>query len=120
MLLGHVQDFFPRLTLTLPGANGPFDVEFIVDTAFLGELALPGRLLRQLDAEPLQRRSLLLADGSPRVSPAAEIVLDWNGETRLTEVLELEGSPLLGAILLDDLYLHSQMTDGGEVLIEPL
>lgn len=120
MLIGEVQDYFPCLTLTLPGVDGPLEVEFIVDTAFYGEMALPGRLLRRLDAEPLMRRSLVLADGSARVSPAAELLLDWGGEPRLTEVLELDGSPLVGAILLDEFYLHSQMTDGGEVLIEPL
>lgn len=120
MLLGEVQDFFPRLTLTLPGADGPLDVEFIIDTGFYGEMALPGRLLRRLDVEPLARRSLVLADGSARVSPAAELVLDWDGEPRLTEVLELDGSPLIGAILLNEFSLHSQMTSGGEVLIEPL
>ena len=30
---GHVRDNFPRLMLTLPGLNGPLNMEFIVDIA---------------------------------------------------------------------------------------
>lgn len=120
MILGQVEDFFPRLTLALPGRDGPLEVEFLVDTGFYGELALPISLLRLLDAAPLDRRTLRLVDGSPRVARAAEALIDWNGEPRLAEVLELGGEPLLGVLLLQEYHLHAEMTDGGEVLLEPL
>ena len=51
---------------------------------------------------------------------ALEIMLDWNGETRTTEVLVLEGEPLLGTVLMRENLLQVEMTDGGEVIIEPL
>ena len=50
MIFGHVRDGFPRIMLTLLGPNGSVNVEFIVDTAFDGELSLPGNILIQLQA----------------------------------------------------------------------
>lgn len=41
MILGQVRRRFPRVVLALPGREGPFEVELIVDTAFDGDLALP-------------------------------------------------------------------------------
>ena len=41
MTLGAWRDGFPRLRLTLMGERGPLDLEFIIDTGFNGDLALP-------------------------------------------------------------------------------
>lgn len=40
--------------------------------------------------------------------------------TRWVEILELEGRPLLGTSLLDGHLLQVEVTEGGEVLVEPL
>ncbi len=61
-----------------------------------------------------------MADGSRRQKPHYELTLDWNGEPRQTEVMALEGNPLLGGALLRGFLLQAEMTDGGEVLIESL
>jgi predicted aspartyl protease len=53
MILGVFRDHFARVTLSLPGSAEPFTVEFILDTGFDGDLALPSNILRQLDARPL-------------------------------------------------------------------
>ncbi len=45
MILGHVRDRFPRVSLSMPGRNGPLLVEFIVDTGFDGDLALPQSII---------------------------------------------------------------------------
>ena len=45
MILGHVRDYMPRVSLLLPGVNGLVSVEFILDTGFDGELSLPPSLL---------------------------------------------------------------------------
>ena len=84
-------------------------VEFIVDTGFDGELSLPSNLARHLDVEIAGHQALALADGTTIFSPYYRVLLDWGDESRLTGVLLLEGH-----------WLHSQMTSGGEVDIEPL
>jgi YD repeat-containing protein len=61
-----------------------------------------------------------LADGTERERPWCTINLDWHGEGRLTEVLVLDGNPLLGTQLLAGSLVQIEMADGGEVLIEPL
>ncbi len=120
MDFGRVRARFPRARLTLPGEDGPLVVEFIVDTGFDGELALPPELARRLDAEIAGRQSLALADGTTIISPYFRVALDWEDEERLTEVLLLDGNPLLGVQLLEGYWLHVQMTAGGDVEIEPL
>ena len=120
MILGQVRRRFPRVSLTLPGREGPLEIEFTVDTAFDGDLALPADLARRLEAQPSGRRGLSLADGSLFVSAACEIFLEWDGEPRLTEVLILDGSPLLGVVLMEGLRLGAEMESGGEVFLEPL
>jgi clan AA aspartic protease len=118
MIFGHVRDNFPHVTLTLPGRNGPVNVEFIVDTGFDGELTLPHDVIRELDAVQAMRHPVLFAGGFGSTAPHYKIVFDWNEEERVTEIIELEGKPLLGNALLEGGQLHIDMNDGGEVLIE--
>lgn len=121
MISGEVRDGFPRVRLDLPGPSHPVGVEFIIDTGFDGELALPLSVLRRLDVSTMPGRQLIrLADGSMGASATHEIWLDWNGEARLTSILLLEGHPLVGVQLLTEHLLQCEMTDGGEVVIEPL
>ncbi len=100
MIHGYVRDYLPRILLSLPGHNGPVSVEFIVDTGFDGDLSLPAALLGQLDAAFSAERIIRLADGSIHRRPYYEILIDWDGEERLTEITVLENDPLLGALLL--------------------
>jgi clan AA aspartic protease len=121
MTIGQIQSRFPRAQLTLPGRDGPFVVDFIVDTGFDGELSLPPSLANRLDAEIAGRQTLSLADGTTLFSPYYRIMIDdWEGEARLTEVLLLDGQPLLGVNLLSGYLLQMEMTEGGEVAIDPL
>jgi len=120
MMLGHVRDNFPRVALALPGLRGPLNVEFLVDTGFDGELTLPNAVLEQLEMSFITNRSVLLADGSQSRRPVYTVILTWDDEPRATEVMGLEGSPLLGGELMAGCLLQIEMTDGGEVLIEAL
>jgi clan AA aspartic protease len=121
MIRGHVRDYLPRVILSLPGRDGDeVSVEFTVDTAFDGDLALPSRLLSQIEATYLRQRILRLADGSTQSRPYFEIILDWHDEQRPTEIAVLENDPLLGAVLLDGCHVGIDMIDGGEAVIEPL
>lgn len=120
MILGQVRHRFPRVTLTLPGREGPLEIEFTVDTAFDGDLAVPADIARRLDALLSGNRGLSLADGSLFVSGACEILLDWEDEARLTEVLILDGNPLMGVVLLEGFHIGADMEPGGDVSLEPL
>ena len=119
MIFGCVRGYMPRVSLVLPGMRGPLSVEFIVDTGFEGDLSLPGSLLAQLDAGYVTERSLQMVDGSIIKRLAYLIDLEWGDEIRPTEIMVLENAPLLGAILMDESHLDSDMRTGGEVVIEP-
>jgi len=118
MIVGHVRDGFPRITLALPGLNGLLQVEFVLDTGFEGELTLPENLLREIDADFVATQTMLMADDSERRTRHFQIVLEWNEEARFTEVIALEGRPLLGNLLLEGCGVQIEMTDGGEVVVE--
>ncbi len=120
MILGYVRDYLPRVQITLPGRNGPLTIEFTIDTGFDGDVALPSSLVGQVEAVFSTERIIRLADGSMLRRPYYEMMLDWDGEPRHTEITVLEGNPLLGAVLLDGFFLQIEMTDGGSVQIERL
>lgn len=120
MITGVFRDDHPRVVLSLPGLRGGMEVEFIVDTGFAGDLALPARLAGLLDAEMIGIRERSLANGQRFPCPSARVALEWFMEPRLTEVLVLEGDPLLGTLILSDYLLQMEMIEGGEVSIEPL
>jgi clan AA aspartic protease len=118
-LLGRVSGAFPRAELTLAFPAGPQVVEFVVDTGFEGELALPPRFTRQL-GRPSGQRLVELADGSHAPCSLYELEMKWEDQWHPTTVLELAGNPLLGVELLYGYHLQVEMEDGGEVVIEPL
>jgi predicted aspartyl protease len=119
MMVGQWRDGFPWVTLTLPGLSGPLNVEFIVDTGFDGDLALPEAMIRQLDAAILESRLISLAGAFRQRSYYYEMAIDWDGEPRPVEVLALEGNPLLGNDLWKDQALRAENAEGGEVIFEP-
>jgi predicted aspartyl protease len=122
MITGYVRDELPWVLMTLPGRGGsPVRIEFIVDTGFTGELAIPLSLLQQLDAVYSHEHPILLAGGAMERRPFYEIVIEWEDEQeRLTEVTALDGgNPLLGNGFLRDNLLQIEMAEGGEVTIEP-
>lgn len=118
MIYGYVRDFAPLIRLTLPGVKERLSVEFTVDTGFAGDLALPWAIAQQIDLQLAERRFIRLADGTTRECEFGAIALEWNEELRETEVLILEGRPLLGMLLLNGCHLSIDISDGGEVVIE--
>jgi len=120
MIFGHVRDRFPRFSLSLPGREGPVSIEFIVDTGFDGDLALPSSLIAQLEVEVAEEQIVRFADGTERERPRYELTMIWGDEERITEVLALENPPLLGVGLMDGHLLQAEMQTGGEVSLEPL
>ena len=97
---------------------GPVTVEFILDTGFEGDLALPSNLLRQLDVQPLFLSLRALGDGTLVEWPVYQIELEWNEVPRTVDILALEHNPLLGTMLLEGCHLDIDLTENGEVVIE--
>ena len=120
MMLGHVRDRFPRISLSLPGRSGPLVIEFIVDTGFDGDLAFPQSVVNCLEATPSDAHDVRMADGSQQARAYYEIDLEWQEEDRMTEVLVLDSQPLLGVGLMEGHLLQAEMLTGGEVSLEPL
>jgi clan AA aspartic protease len=118
MIFGHVRYSSPHVSLTLLRTDEPLTVEFVVDTGFEGELALPSALANRLVMTQLKYRLVEMADRTERKSIVGTVSLEWDGETRPTEALVLEGNPLLGMLLLEGSHVHIEAVDGGEVLIE--
>lgn len=75
MSFGQISNRLPRTFLTIPGRGGTFQVEFIMDTGFDGELSLPSNLASRLDYVDESWRSLKLANGDIVVAPYYEIDL---------------------------------------------
>jgi len=118
---GHVRDNFPYVALSLPGRHGVVTVEFLVDTAFDGHLSLPPSVIHRLVATYSLDQRIRTATGTETTQAAYEVEIDFGRELRTIIVLELDNdSPLLGALLLTQNLVTLEMTDGGEVTIEPL
>jgi predicted aspartyl protease len=120
MTFGSFRGGHPRVTLTLPGKNGDFAVDVILDTGFAGDLTLPNHTIDKTDGLSAGLATRSLASGQHFEFRAVEIFLDWNEGLRPTEILVMEGEPLLGTELLRDTLLQIEMTEGGEVSFEPI
>lgn len=120
MIPGTFRDDHPRISLNLPGMQTEIDLEFIIDTGFAGDLAMPAQLAGLLTGDFAGLGKRRLANGQHLQCRTYEIMLDWDDELRPTEVLVLEGDPLMGTVLLRDHLLQVEMMDGGEVALEPL
>ena len=119
-MTGRVQDDLPRVRLDLHGFNGSVTVEFVIDTGFDGELALPASLLVRINSAFIGERYVYMADMSLRLVKHYRAMLDWQDEERVVEIMELDGRPLVGTLFLRGNLIQIEMEDGGEVLIEPL
>ena len=118
VIFGVFRNGFPRVTLTVSGLSGPVEIEFIIDTGFDGELALPEGITNQLVTGVMEARVIELAGGFRQRCYAYELPIIWNEEDRLVEVLTLDGNPLLGTSLWEGLSLYIENRDNGEVTFE--
>ncbi len=94
MILGHVRDLAPGVVLILNGENSGFAVEFVLDTGFEGEIAIPASLLPRKEATYHGDRTIRVADGTIRSQPLYEAILDWDGEMKTVNVLVCDSERL--------------------------
>jgi len=106
MILGRVRDRFPRLSLRLPGLDGPFSVEFIVDTGFDGDLALPASLVSRVETSYSASRRVRMADGYESNQEYRQVEVSWDEDVVPVEVLVIETTPLIGVLLMENYFLR--------------
>jgi clan AA aspartic protease len=77
------------------------DLPVWIDTAFTGDLAMPRRIIRQLNLTSFSAVTAGLADGSEVLLDAYTCAASWFGTDRTVEVIECDGLlTLLGIGLL--------------------
>jgi predicted aspartyl protease len=120
MMVGRVLGRLPLVVVELPGHGKQVPVEFVLDTGFDGELALPPNVLQRLDASFNVFHPIHLADRSEKYAARYEIEMFQDEEIRLVEIVEIDGRPLMGNGFTDGMDIHIEMTEGGQVLLEPM
>ena len=123
MIKGYVDvDLRPKVELKVKESGGTYrTVLAIVDTGFTGQLKMPGDQLAGLyNPHPIRFSTVSLADASQHEIPVHTVVIDWNGQDRAIEVLEMDGRILLGMDLLLNSLTLIEGSLRGEVRISPL
>jgi predicted aspartyl protease len=120
-MYGQFRDGFPRIFLDLPLASGGTpSVDFIVDSGFEGDLTVSPDLLPRLDAVYAGEYPFALADLTYRTRSIYRLVVNWQGEERVTEDIAMEGNPLLRIGMLRGSSVYMEIADGGDVTVEAL
>jgi clan AA aspartic protease len=96
------------------------EIEFAIDTGFIGYLTLPLAAIQALHLPFIRRMPANLADDSTIMGSVHAAHILWRGEEREIEVLATGKRPLLGTLLLHDHQLNVQFADGGLVTIDSL
>ncbi len=96
------------------------EITAIIDTGYNGALSLPHATVTALALMPSASRMVTLGDASQRVLDFYTANLHWEGRMRRIRVLCVEGSPLVGTVLLQGYKLEADFTLGGVVALTPL
>ena len=109
----------PVVTIDVENGSGGFQsLDFIVDTGFSDELAMPSDLIQRLSLPYADRTPVILADAREIQTSIYHGIVFWHGNNRAVRVIEIEGDPLLGMSLLSGSRLTVSARPGGIVLIE--
>ena len=107
------------VTIDVGNSSEDFEsLDFIVDTGFSGELALPHDVIRRLALPYVEQETVTLADEREIQTGIYRGIALWHGRHREVRVIEMDGIPLLGMYLLQGSTLTISSRLGGNVLIE--
>ncbi len=113
-------DYEAVVSVTLRSPQGQArEVDAVVDTGFNRYLTLPPTLVAELEAAPLGRSRLVLANGNEDTFEVCAVTVLWDGEPRYVETYVADSTPLIGMLLLEGHSLYMQIKDGGHVTIQP-
>jgi clan AA aspartic protease len=121
MILGTVADLQGRVEVVLRLADqADRAVEFIVDTGFQGELALPPAIVASLGLSSGGRWWAKLADDSHASVPIFSAIIHWDDQEVGVTVMAMGSRPLLGTELLQGFNLSVDFEEAGQLAITPL
>ena len=121
MMLGSVTNLESRMELILyPPGQPDRLVEFVVDTGFEGELALPPATVASLGLPLTSHLWANLADDSDIPVDGFEAEIRWGDHNRVVTVLAMGRRPLLGTALLEGFNLSADFEDDGLLALTPL
>ena len=101
------------------GASAP--IEFVVDTGFTDDLALPLDIINRLNLRPREGViAFTLADGSVANYERYTAYVLWHDRPVEIEVINMEGDPLIGMALLRGSNISIDALPAGAVTITEL
>ncbi len=106
------------VTLFLRGSEGQTQqLDAVIDTGFNGYLALPPRLVADLELPVVGDGEAVLADGREVSFNVYGVTTLWDGLPRYVETGAVGDEPLVGMSMLVGHDLHVRVADGGHVTI---
>ena len=120
MIQGSVNAFHEAvIPLTIRDVNGHEHLmHAVVDTGFTGNVSLSGATIQMLGLTPVGQVDALLADGSRIRLDVYRTTVIWHGAPRTVDVDCVEGTAMVGMMLLEGSDLHIRHQTGGKVVIE--
>ena len=121
MITGHVVSLQALLPVTFRLTNrSDLAIEFVVDTGFTGDRALPPAAVEALQLTFIESVPANLATDEEVELPVYAATILWNGIEQEVRVLATGRRPLLGTALMEDRELFVQFQDGGLVTLDDL
>ena len=109
----------PIVTLFVEDGNGgQFPCDFIVDTAFTGEMSLPSAIIAAIGLRWTNTSMLVLGNGIPVNSDLYAATVIWDSQSRDVIVNAVETTPLIGVRLLEGHDLRIRFVPRGFVWID--
>ena len=100
------------------GGGRLWPMEAIIDTGFVGDVALPSNIIRRLGLTRMDSMNFVLAHGGSARLNRYQGSLLWHGRLRNIAVTEVDDVPLIGIRLLSGSRVTMDVYPGGDVLIE--
>lgn len=121
MMQGRVGGFQAELPVSIVLPDRPhLTISFVIDTGFIGDLALPEQAVAALGLAWLRDIKASLADDSMIVVDEYSATILWHGEELSVTVLATGARPLLGTTLLAGSSMLAEFVETGQVSIERL
>lgn len=120
-MIGRVENLqaVVPVVFQLPG-QPDLSIEFIVDTGFSGQLALPPAAVAALGLPFSYDTIITLANDEDDVVPVHNATIIWEGNELTVRVFSVGRRPVLGAALLAGGEFVAQFIQGGLVTIDSI
>ena len=98
--------------------NRLWPVEAVIDTGFIGDLALPSSIIRRLGLTRSGSINFILANGEPARMNIYRGNILWHEQIRNVVIAQADDIPLIGIKLLSGNRITMDISPNGEVIIE--